>query len=138
MTNEIFWIHDKALTNPPKGGHPIFVWDDGYFQNRAYSLKRLVFIYETLCQMQVDIIKGDLMTVMAVYAPQKITTCFTADTMIKQQIEKLSALYKLEVTPPFPFVQLPEPTNFTRFFKYWNKAQKTAFMVNGGHNAKGH
>jgi len=87
---QLLYIHDKALGS----NHPIFsrinaetkavfIWDDAYFKQRGYSLKRLVFIYETLCSMPVDIIYGTTSDVIKTIAPTKIITSFTADTPIQ-------------------------------------------------------
>ena len=55
MRNSLIWIHEDALriTHPvfklaPNGTEALFVWDNPYFQKLDYSLKRLVFIYESL------------------------------------------------------------------------------------------
>ena len=140
MVEEIIWVHDKMLNNSNLQGlddqtKVIFVWDDHYFRNRSYSLKRLVFIYETLCQMPVEIIRGDIFEVMCSLAPKKVRTFFTADTKIKELTQQLSEDYDIEVINPHPFVQVPGRYEFKRFFKYWNKAKKTAFLRDGGHNA---
>ena len=38
--------------------------------------------------------------------------------------------FELEFVYPKAFVHINDNFNFTRFFKYWNKAKKTAFQVN--------
>jgi hypothetical protein len=102
MVEDIIWVHDKALKNDTLQGlddqtKVIFIWDDHCFQNRTYSLKRLVFIYETLCQMPVEIIRGDTFEVMCSLAPKKVRTFFTADTKIKELTRQLSEDYDIEV-----------------------------------------
>ena len=93
--------------------------------------KRLVFIYETLCQMPVEIIKGDIFDIMKSFAPAKIKTFFTSDSKIQEIIQQLSQIYEVEVIRPEPFVQIANHDQFKRFFNYWNKAKKTAFLKNG-------
>ena len=53
------WLHEDMLST----AHPVFeqadfknekplsffIWDQEYFKAQNYSLKRLVFLYETLC-----------------------------------------------------------------------------------------
>jgi len=136
MAKVIIWIHDKALNHlflQALDDHTraVFVWDNQYFQDRSYSLKRLVFIYETLCQMPVDVIKGDTLEVMRSLAPNEVRTWFTADTKIKEIARLLSKNCNVEVIKPQPFAQISEAYEFARFFKYWNKAKKTAFLKNG-------
>ncbi|MDX2165164.1 MAG: hypothetical protein SFW07_07095 [Gammaproteobacteria bacterium] len=140
MAREIIWIHDKALNSflvqaINDKAKAIFVWDDEYFKTRSYSLKRLVFIYETLCQMPVDVIKGQTIEIIRSLSPSKITTLYVADTKIKEIIQHLTKNFDVEVVRSHPFVKIPDGYEFRRFFKYWDKAKKTAFLRNGGEDA---
>ena len=137
--NKIIWIHDQALKKDhailnalDSHTKAIFIWDDTYFRDRHYSLKRLVFIYESLCEMPILIFKGSVYDVIASLCPCQITTFFTTDSKIQQIIQKLSQQYAVEVIQPKPFVQIVESHRFKRFFNYWNQAQKTAFIQDGG------
>lgn len=129
-------FHEKALNKNFPGSHQIsvatkrlFIWDDQYFKRRGYSLKRLVFIYETLCQMQIDIIHGDTFEVIQLLSPVQITTFFTTDLQIKEILTHLSSLYPVKIIKPDPFVIMPDSDDSKRFFQYWNKARKTAFRT---------
>ena len=142
MAREVIWLHDKALNLPQleelgasEQRPALFVWDDGYFRSRAYALKRLVFIYETLCALPVVIVHGDTLAVLQQRAPNAIKTFFTADTHIRAIIERLAQAHRVEVISPEPFVRIAEDYQFRRFFKYWNQARRTAFLVNGGGDA---
>jgi len=139
MHKTVIWVHDKALNKEHKALHnldkqslAIFIWDDEYFRNRSYSLRRLAFIYETLCQMPLVPAKGNIFAHIESLAPAKIKTFFTANRQIKQMIDKLSSSYEVEIIKPQPFVILAEDKQYKRFFSYWNQAQKTAFLNNGG------
>ena len=66
MQQPLILLHEESLrmTHPvfhaaPNATRVIYVWDDAYVQCTAYSLKRLIFIYETLCGLAVDILRGD-------------------------------------------------------------------------------
>ncbi len=138
MAEKLFWIHDKHLTesyeNLRSTGNDfkaVFIWDDPFFRKRAYSLKRLVFIYETVSQMSLDIVRGDTVEVLSSLSPDGIATFFTPDTEIQGLISKLTRTHEIEIIRPEPFVQIPEKHDFKRFFKYWDKAKKTAFLKNG-------
>lgn len=140
MDKRIFWLHEKALSgvlsNKLSDDYKLlFIWDDQYFQNRNYSFKRLVFIYETLCDLSVEIIKGDTLEVMNGLAPAKLTTFFSVDTEIKKITDKLSKNHQVEIIKPQTFVCVDDKLEFKRFFKYWNKAKKTVFLENGGQHA---
>lgn len=142
MLRELIWVHDKALNkelivqqNPDEQSRALFIWDDNYFQNSAYSLKRLIFIYETLCQMPLTIVKADTFDLIKSLAPAKIKTFYTADTSIKQMIDKLSSIYEVEIIKPKSFVSITSSHEFKRFFTYWNSAKNTAFLMDGGQDA---
>ena len=135
---ELFYIHDKALgsdssifcrTNSETKA--VFIWDDYYFKQRGYSLKRLVFIYETLCSMPVDIIYGTTGDVINMLAPKKIITSFTADLPIQKIFKDISKQFELEFVYQPSFSQIDDSFEFKRFFKYWNKARKSALSIDG-------
>ncbi len=137
MTKQLIWLHDKALSqehpvfnNMNEGTKAIYVWDEEFFKKRSYSFKRLVFIYETLCQLQIEIIKGNTLEVLKSFNPKKIITPFTTDTQINNLVKQLSKVFSVEIVKEKPFVNIGSGYEFNRFFKYWNKAKNTAFLIN--------
>ena len=65
MAEKILLLHEKALryrfdfdqtSNDFKAIH---IWDDAYYRMQRYSFKRLVFIYETLLELPLEIIHGN-------------------------------------------------------------------------------
>ena len=135
---ELFYIHDKALgsnysifSRTNSETKAVFIWDDYYFKQRGYSLKRLVFIYETLCSMPVDIIYGTTVDVINMLAPKKIITSFTADLPIQKIFKDISKQFELEFVYQPSFSQIDDSFEFKRFFKYWNKARKSALRIDG-------
>ena len=135
---ELFYIHDKALgsncsifSRTNSKTKAVFIWDDYYFKQRGYSLKRLVFIYETLCSMPVDIIYGTTGDVINMLAPKKIITSFTADLPIQKIFKDISKQFELEFVYQPSFSQIDDSFEFKRFFKYWNKARKSALRIDG-------
>ena len=135
---ELFYIHDKALgsdcsifSSTNSETKAVFIWDDYYFKQRGYSLKRLVFIYETLCSMPVDIIYGTTVDVINMLAPKKIITSFTADLPIQKIFKDISKQFELEFVYQPSFSQIDDSFEFKRFFKYWNKARKSALKIDG-------
>ena len=134
MNKDIVLFHEKALNKNFPGSDKIsertkqlFIWDDQYFKRRGYTLKRLVFIYETLCQMNIEIIQGDTLEVIQLLSPKQITTFFTTDLQIKEILTHLASLYPVKIIKPDPFVIIPDSYDSKRFFQYWNQARKTAF-----------
>ena len=135
---ELFYIHEKALgsdcsifSSTNSETKAVFIWDDYYFKQRGYSLKRLVFIYETLCSMPVDIIYGTTVDVINMLAPKKIITSFTADLPIQKIFKDISKQFELEFVYQPSFSQIDDSFEFKRFFKYWNKARKSALRIDG-------
>lgn len=136
MTEEVFWVHDKSLnikfldTISPHI-RPVFIWDDMYFRRRGYSLKRLVFIYESLCTLPLEIIRGDVIETLLVLNPKKVKVLYTVDSEIMSLTLRISEKLDVEQLRPREFVQVSGKYNFKRFFNYWNKAKKTAFLNDG-------
>jgi hypothetical protein len=142
MNASLVWLHEEAL----RMTHPVFkvalertkaiyVWDDGYFRQANDSLKRLIFIYETLCELPVDIIHGNTLDVIRELAPPALYIPATNNPLIVNIIASLEATVPVKVVEDEDFVAIKKPSEFHRFFQYWNKAKKTAFLHNGGINA---
>ena len=81
---QLLYIHEKGLgDNQPifsrmaPNSRALFIWDDAYFKKRNYSLKRLVFIYETLTTMPVEIVHGKTLDIVKEIAPKKVITPYT-------------------------------------------------------------
>lgn len=136
--NSIILLHDQSLrlSHPvfmetPKDTSSIFIWDDEYFRESGYSLKRLVFIYETLCELNIDIIFGNTLDLLQDLSPSELYIPFSYNSYIHRVVSKLPKEIKIYMVPDEPFVSIPESSKFVRFFQYWNKAKKTAFILNG-------
>ena len=142
MNAPLIWVHEEALrmTHPlfkaaPERTKAIYVWDDDYFRAVNYSLKRLIFIYETLCELPIDIIRGNTLDVIRELAPPALYIPATNNALILNIIESLEAAFPVTVVEDETFVVIKKPIEFRRFFQYWNKAEKTAFLQNGGADA---
>lgn len=141
MVDSILWLHEKALKNwhdeidiLDDNIRIIYIWDDGYYQRKGYSLKRLVFIYETLCAMKVDIIKGDTITIFQSLSANKIYIPYSADSEIKKLSDNISKITDIEIIKEVDFVNMANDISLKRFFQYWNKAKKSAFSMHGRDN----
>ena len=142
MNQPLIWLHEEALraTHPvfrsaPAGSRSIFIWDDGYFQKLDYSFKRLVFIYESLCELPVDILQGDIISVIKEIAPTQLYVPASNKPHLLSVIDNLKSIANLQIIQDKGFVTIPTATDLRRFFKYWTAAEKTAFRKNGGRNA---
>jgi hypothetical protein len=139
MTHSIIWLHDEALrlTHPvfataPACADAVFIWDDTYLKNSGYSLKRLIFIYETLCTVPIDIIHGDTLTMLRTLAATSLYIPYSPNPFVQNIISELSAIMEVHVVQDVPFVRVSEDIDVTRFFKYWKRAEQSALMFNGG------
>lgn len=142
MTKPLIWLHEEALrtSHPvfkaaPQGTRALFVWDDDYLQNLGYSLKRLVFIYETLCELPVDIIRGDTLSSVKELAPTRLFIPGSDKPHIVSMTNVLKTITTVEIIKDEELAQLPATMDLRRFFKYWSLAEKTAFLKNGGNDA---
>jgi len=137
MTN-LIWLHEEALRANHKvfekaeqNCQPIFIWDEFYFRQMDYSFKRLVFIYETLCQLPCDIYQGETFEVLSALAQShSATTMYIPQTPNPALIliaQKLSKSLNVITVPDEPFVVLDKEPNLRRFFNYWKIAENKAF-----------
>ena len=104
----------------------IFIWDAEYFKRQNYSLKRLVFIYECLADLGVDVYQGDTLEVLDQLSGQ-ITLFDTHDPARKALNEKICVAHEnTHVICHDDFLNLPEGTQprIGRFFQYWKTAKK--------------
>ncbi len=128
----VIWIHEDALsrTHPvftaaSDDSEAVFIWDAADLERRGYSFKKLVFIYECLLDMNVEIIEGRTTDILRSYCEEGYSVYFAEPRnpellhliaplrdyrnviMIKRE-----RLGNVEVTP-----------DMKRFFRYWNKAK---------------
>lgn len=131
--SRVIWVHEDALSHAHNifdkpHDAAIFIWDAAYFEEQKYSLKRLVFIYESLCEMDVDIVKGAHAEVLSTFKNHDI---FSASTL-NPALQKLGNACGVEWVDAEEFVTLKNPPTLKRFFNYWNKAKKSALKPDGG------
>tara|TARA_B100000579_G_C22544954_1_gene717078 strand:+ start:136 stop:558 length:423 start_codon:yes stop_codon:yes gene_type:complete len=138
MANLIVLLHEKSLRIPntivdriKKDTKVVFVWDDEYYKNRGYSLKRLVFIYETISKLPVQILRGDTLQILTSCNPKKVLIPFTADTGLTRLSQSLSRSFNVEIIKDDLFCEEDLSFKTKRFFKYWKKAEKTVFFRDG-------
>lgn len=142
MSTPLILLHEEALrmTHPvfklaPAETRAIFLWDEDYFRSTGYTLKRLIFIYETLCELPVDIIQGNTLAVIRELAPSVLYAPATNNPLIVNVIGSLKGIAPVKLVEDEAFVMIKKGIKFRRFFQYWNKAEKVAFVHNGGANA---
>ncbi|MEQ8289665.1 MAG: deoxyribodipyrimidine photo-lyase [Gammaproteobacteria bacterium] len=136
----IVWLHEDAL----RADHPavvqagtdaelFYIWDEHYLQAMDYGFKRLVFIYETLCELPLRVCQGDTVQTLAALMDSTQAECLyipaTPNPELQQRIQQLASRYNVRVVEDIPFVDLSTEPDIKRFFRYWNKAKKVAMQA---------
>ena len=142
MQQPLILLHEESLrmTHPvfhlaPEDTRVIYIWDDRYIQRTAYSLKRLIFIYETLCGLEIEILRGDTRSILEEITPSIVYIPQTNNPLLLEIIALVGEVFSIQMVADEPFVHLKKPMEFKRFFQYWNKVEKTVFHDDGGVNA---
>lgn len=127
----IVWVHADALSRQhpvfaaaPEDARAIYVWDADDLAQRDWSLKRCVFVLECLADMNVEVLQGLSVDVLGAIRADRIFTSATPDPHRLNVIDVLGS--RIVVVPSDPFVTVPEGTDMGRFFRYWNKARRSA------------
>ena len=146
---DLVWLHEGALrlTHPVfAAGGPdaatVFIWDRDRLAASHVGIKRQLFIYETLAEMSVsrslDIHEGQTEEVLPRLAAQvnagRVLVPASPDPAVRAKIGAIRrAAPDLEIVEieDTPFVTLTNTPDLGRFFRYWNKAKKTALRPQG-------
>ena len=132
----LFWLHEDFLTLPDEDSHGFFIWDPDYLKEMDYGMKKLAFIYETLCEMKVDIVKGQTVETAQAFLSghdgvDRLHIYNTPNPRLREFIGALDKHITIERMAPTPFVTLDKAPDLKRFFRYWNKAKKKAMQPHG-------
>ena len=146
---DLVWLHEGALrlTHPvfASGGPDaatIFIWDRDRLAASHVGIKRQLFIYETLVEMSescsLDIHEGRAEEVLPRLAAQagagRVLVPSSPDPALRAEIGAIRhAAPDLEIVEieETPFVTLAKTPDLGRFFRYWNKARKSALRPQG-------
>ncbi len=138
MTTSIIYIHEEALRtdhpvflHAPANSRSIFVWDDDYLKQQNYSLKRLIFIYETLCTMPIELMRGSTQVILSSLQPAKIYTQSTSNPAISLKISMMNAIAPVIIVSDEAFCKT-NVGDYQRFSQYWKRAQQSILLKNGG------
>lgn len=139
VSRAMVWVHEDAL----RQDHPVFaaagrdaecvfVWDDAYFQSQNYSLKRLVFIYECLMDLNVTLYQGEASDVLSqISVDFRIYTARSHNPYIRDTLRALPHDVDIRVIEETPLTEIAANADMGRFFRYWNRARKSALSING-------
>ncbi len=120
----IVWMHEDGLRPLLPEEPAIFV-----FEEKGHSLKRIVFLYECLLELDVVIEKGDVVSLVrgfaALHKAERIVTTFTECPLITAQARELGA----EMMNDDPFVAAAGPFDLKRFSRYWQRVERKALQL---------
>ncbi|MCX6597910.1 MAG: hypothetical protein NTV70_16255 [Acidobacteria bacterium] len=123
---KLAWMHPDCLSADwlPPGSRAFFVFDDDYLAACGWGLKRIMFVYETLLELPVEIYRGSTVQLLAeLAADEGVVTVDTPDPWLLARIAELRERVAVDVIPPPVFVELKGHVNLQRFSRYWSKAE---------------
>ena len=120
----------------------IFIWDRDRLAASYVGINRQLFIYETLAEMSesrsLDIHEGRAEEVLPRLAAEaragRVLVPSSPDPALRAEIGAIRrAAPDLEIVEieETPFVTLANTPDLGRFFRYWNKARKSALRPQG-------
>jgi deoxyribodipyrimidine photo-lyase len=127
--NTVVWVHGDSLSptqvalNAYPNSPALYVWDDALLEVYQITLKRLVFLYESLLELPVTVRRGDVAQEVISFAREnKATTVATTFSpsprfeAIKAEVEKH---LPVQVWHDTPFIRPEKPLNLTSHAYYW-------------------
>lgn len=147
---DLVWLHEGALrrTHPvfaaaATGSPAVFIWDDDRLTASHVGMKRRLFIYETLAEMAretaLEIHAGhadELLPRLAVAknASRVLMPATPEPAMLASfgAVRRVTTDVEFDMVEDTPFATLANAPDLGRFFRYWNKARKSAMRPHGG------
>jgi hypothetical protein len=130
----LVWVHGDSLspTNPALLTYPqapaVWVWDEELLTQWQISRKRIVFIYECLLELPVEIRRGnvvqELTQAMQAQRAKHLVTTPSPSPRFKQICQELSQQFTLEILPIPPLIPPQKYLDLKRFSRYWQVAEK--------------
>ncbi|MCS6782569.1 MAG: hypothetical protein RMI89_07130 [Gloeomargarita sp. SKYBB_i_bin120] len=137
MPTPIVWVHGDSLspTNPALAAYPnapaVWVWDDELLREWRISRKRIVFIYECLLELPVEIRRGHVVAEICAFAQekgaQKVVTTSSPSPRFKQCCRELAQMLEVEVLSAPVLVPCTPDMDLQRFSRYWKVAEKVIY-----------
>jgi hypothetical protein len=132
MKRPIIWLHGDCLSPaaPPLLAYPdapaLWVWDDQLLEQQRISLKRIVFIYECLLELPVEIRRGDVAAEINQFAQSHSADGIVTTASPSPRFQQICQSLTLPVTilDVEPFVDYQGYIDLKRFSRYWRVAQQ--------------
>lgn len=135
----VVWVHGDSLSpyNPALVAYPdapaVFIWDEKLLAEWKISLKRIMFMYECLLELDVAIRRGDPVDDLVAFAEEvgakHIVTAESVSPRFRLICKILrKAGYTVEILPITPFADVDNSKLKLRSFSaYWRTAEEYAF-----------
>ncbi len=125
----LIWVHGDCLhpESAPFQAYPaapaIWVWDEALLDKGRISLKRVLFLYESLLDLPVTIERGAVAERVVAHALEagcdSIITVASIAPRFRSIVAKISRSIPVIGLSVEPFVQVDEPVDLRRFSRYW-------------------
>lgn len=129
----IVWVHGDALRRESAAfreyptAPALFVWDDVVLRGYGVSLKRLVFMYECLLDLPVEMVRGDVATQLVAFATRHgadtIVTMDTPAPRFAQIVATLRQTHTVLILSDPPLVAVDKPVDLGRFSRFWQNVR---------------
>lgn len=147
MSEPLIWIHGDCLDprSPALRRWPnarrIFVFDEAILDRYRVSFKRIVFLYESLLEIEgIEIHRGETVRVLLDAAAEtgvaRLVTTESVAPGFRRTVRRLEIEGPLpvEVIPPDPFLTLArgedDRLDLKRFSRYWQAVKGRALSLN--------
>ncbi len=131
--SELIWLHPDCLAadNPAFQKYPqakaLFVFDEAEIASEQWTLKRIVFLYETLLELECDIERGDAVEKLLATGASKLVTVASVSPRFLELVTKLKASVEVEILPAVAFVDYRGSLDLKRFSRYWKRVEPVLF-----------
>ncbi len=129
-SRDVIWVHLDALSrrHPVFEAAPearaVFIWDAEDLARRGWTLKRCVFVMECVEAMGVEVLEGPAAKILESLQAERIFFAKTADPALRSAVRGLKA--ETISVAARSFTDVPRDTDTGRFFRFWNKARRSA------------
>jgi len=123
---KMVWLHPDCLAAEwcALGERAVFIFDDAYLTQAGWGLKRVMFVYETLLELPVEIHRGPTVaTLLRLAGEASLVTVDTPDPWLRERFAELGRQAELEIVPAPAFVEISGKVDLQRFSRYWRRAE---------------
>ena len=134
----LIWVHTDSLNatlmDSQKDAPAVFLWDSKWLTDARITLKRIVFLAESLAELPgtIELRSGDpateLLAAARVAGADYILAQRTPDPRLLAAAQTLGRTMPVVWVDPPPFVESSRAFDLKRFSRYWQRAQASAMQ----------